>query len=110
LDVEKDKADKEASQQDKEALPIKDACERDDKPADPEGNGDGEDDQEQDLETNEIENEQDNENNNKIEEEEIEEEPLPDGGIEDQDIELQPTHRAEALDVLASIKLKFATL
>src|SRR6266540_507940 len=50
------------------------------------------------------------EKNPGLEAEENEEEPLPDGELEDQEIELQPAHRAEALDVLASIELKFAML
>jgi hypothetical protein len=51
-----------------------------------------------------------NENENDEEEEENEEEHLPDGDLADQEIELQPAHRAEALDTLASIELKFAML
>src|SRR6266545_4765843 len=103
---EEEEAEEEVSQQDEEAQPIEDAGEGDDEPV--EGEGDGDEDQEQDLEANEVENEHENENEN--EEEENEEEPLPDGELEDQEIELQPAHRAEALDVLASIELKFAML
>jgi len=111
LEVEDDEADEEISQQDKDAQPIDDANEGDDEPADPEGEGEGDEDQEQELETNDVENEQDNENDNENEnDEENEEEPLPDADLEDQEIELQPAHRAEALDVLASIGLKFAML
>jgi hypothetical protein len=66
----------------------------DDEPA--EGKVEGDDDQEQDLETNEVKNEQENANENENEEEEeeeeIEEEHLPDGDLEDQEIELQPAH------------------
>jgi len=114
LDMEDDEADEEVSQPDEDAQPIDDAGEGDDEPVDPEGEGEGEgdEDQEQELETNEVENEQDNENDNENEndEEENEEEHLPDGDLEDHEIELQPAHRAEALDVLASIELKFAML
>src|SRR6266511_4183358 len=109
---EEEEAEEEVSQQDEEAQPIEDAGEGDDEPVEEEGDGD--EDQEQDLEANEVENEQEkekeNENENENEEEENEEEPLPDGELEDQEIELQPAHRAEALDVLASIELKFAML
>ena len=61
----------------------------------------------QDLEINKIEINQENENENKEEndEEENEEEPLPNGDLEDQEIELQPAHRAEAFDVLSSIEV-----
>lgn len=108
LEVEEDEAE-DVSEHEEDAQPIEDVGEGDDEPASPEGEGDGDDDQDQDAETNEVENEQeiDNENGN---EEENEEEPLPDGDLEDQEIELQPAHRAEALNVLASIELKFATL
>jgi hypothetical protein len=103
LEAEEDEAEEEVSQQDEEAQPIGDAGEGDDEPADPEGEGEGDEDQEQDLETNEVDNEQENDNDNKNEnEEENEEEPLPEGDLEDQEIELQPAHRAEALDVLAA--------
>ena len=112
LEAEEDEAEEEVSQPDEEAQPVEDAGEGDDEPADPEGEGNSDEDQEQDLETNEVENEQenDNENENENDEEENEEEPLPDGDLEDQEIKLQPAHRAEALDVLASIELKFAML
>ena len=112
MDVEEEEAEEEVSQQEEEPQRTDDVGERDDEPTDPEGEGDGDEDQEQDLETNEVENEQenDNDNENENEEEDIEEEPLPDGDLEDQEIELQPAHRAEALDVLASIELKFAML
>ena len=107
LEVEDDEVNEAASQQDDDAQPIDDAGEGDDEPADPEGEGEGDEDQEQDQ-TNKVENEQDDENENN---EENEEEPLPDGDLEDPEIELQPAHsRAEALDILASIELKFAML
>jgi hypothetical protein len=86
LEVEDQEADEEVSQQDEDAQPIDDAGEGDDEPVDLEGAGDGYEDQDQDLETNEVENENDNENEN---DEENEEEPLPDGDLEDQEIELQ---------------------
>jgi len=76
-----DKADEEVSQQDKDAQPIDDIGKGDDKPADPEGEGDGDEGQEQELETSENDNENEND-------EENEEEPLPDGDLEDQEIEL----------------------
>ena len=114
LEAEEDEADKEVSQQDDKAQPTEDAGEVEDEPVDPEGEGDGDEDPEQDLKTNEAENEQennnDNDNQNENDEEENKEEPLPDGDLEDQEIGLQPAHRAEALDVLASIELKFAML
>jgi hypothetical protein len=110
LEVEEEEAEEEASQHDEEAQPIEDAGEVEDDPADPEGEGDGEEDQEQDVEANEVENDQENDNENENDDEEIEEEPSPEGDLEDQEIELQPAHRAEALDVLASIELKFAML
>jgi hypothetical protein len=104
-EIEEDEADEEVSQPDEEPQLTEDAGEEDDDPVDPEGEGD--EDPEQDLETNGVENEQENDNEIEIENEE---EPLPDGDLEDQEIELQPAHRAEALDVLASIELKFAML
>ena len=57
-----------------------------------------------------VENEQENENENDLDEGENDEDPSPDGDLEDQEIELQPAHRAELLNVLASIELKFALL
>jgi len=106
LDAEEDKAEEEVSQQDEEAQPIEDP-EGDDEPADPEVEGEGDEDQDQDLDTNKVENENDD-NENENDKEENEEEPLPDGDLEDQEIELQPVHQAEALDILASMELKFA--
>lgn len=55
-----------------------------------------------DLEINEGNNEQENDNENENDEEENEEDPLPDGDLEDQEIEPQPA--------LTSIELKFAML
>ncbi|KAF9530639.1 Sds3-like-domain-containing protein [Crepidotus variabilis] len=66
--------------------------------------GDGDEEPGEPGADNDEEQEKDNE------EVENEEEPSPDVELEDQEIELQPAHRAEALDVLASIELKFALL
>jgi len=94
LEVEEEEAEEEVSQHDKEAQPVEDAGE--DEPADP----DSDKDQEQDGDTDQVENKQEEEN----------EEASPDADLEDQEIELQPAHRAEALDVLASIEFKFDML
>jgi hypothetical protein len=102
----------EISQRDEEEplIPDEEGVDGDDEPVDPEAEVDGEEDQDQDPEAAEAEIEQENENENENEEVENDEEPSPGGDVEDQEIELQPAHRAEALDVLASIELKFALL
>ncbi len=102
----------EISQHNEEEPPIPDeeGVDGDDEPVDPEAEVDGEEDQDQDPEAAEAEIEQENENENEDEEVENDEEPSPGGDVEDQEIELQPAHHAEALDVLASIELKFALL
>ena len=89
---EEEQADEEANEVDKEAV-------------DPEGD----DDQELDGADNEDMDEGENGDEN-------DEDPSPDGGAADADSDeheesdLQPAHRAEALDVLATIELKFALL
>jgi hypothetical protein len=102
----------EISQHDEEEPPIPDeeGIDGDDEPVDPEAEVDGEEDQDQDPEAAEAEIEQENENENENEEVGNDEELSPEGDVEDQQIELQPAHRVEALDILASIELKFALL
>lgn len=88
---EEEQADEEANEVDEEVI-------------DPEGD----DDQEQDADNDDMEegeNGDENENEN-------DEDPSPNDadGDELEESDLQPAHRAEALDVLATIELKFALL
>ncbi|KDR77151.1 hypothetical protein GALMADRAFT_225287 [Galerina marginata CBS 339.88] len=76
--------------------------------------GDGDDDQEQENENgNDPDAAEVEEENEEGEEGENEGEPSPgdaDADVDDHESDLQPAHRAEALDVLATIELKFALL
>ena len=99
VDMEGEEEGEEVSQRDEE-----EQANGDEEPA--EAGLDGE----EDPDAAEVENELENENENDLDEGENGEDPSPDGDIEDQEIELQPAHRAEALEVLASIELKFALL
>jgi len=114
IDMDGEEEGEDGSQRDEEeqANGDEEPAEVDDEPVDPDAEIDGEEDQEQDPEVAEVENEQENEHEheNDLDEGENDEDPPPDGDLEDQEIELQPAHRAEALDVLASIELKFALL
>ena len=90
-----EQADEEANEVDEEAV-------------DPEGDDDQEQDGADNEDMEEGENGEENENEN-----ENDEDPSPDGdadGDEHEESDLQPAHRAEALDVLATIELKFALL
>ncbi len=77
-------------------------AEADDGPTNPEA--------EIDPDTAEIENKPENENENDLDKGENNEDPSLDGDLEDQEIESQLAHRAESLNVLTSIELKFALL
>ena len=104
---DEDEGEEEASQHDEEEPinPDEDALDADEDAVEGEDEvAEGEEDQEAEHDAVEAENEQENCDG------ENDEEPSPDVDLEDQEIELQPAHRAEALDVLATIELKFALL
>ena len=92
-DPEEEQADEEANEVDEEVV-------------DPEGDDDQDQDGADNDDMEEGENGDENEN-------EIDENASPNGDVDGDDHEesdLQPAHRAEALDVLATIELKFALL
>ena len=91
---EEEQADEEANEGDEEVV-------------DPEGDDDQEQDGADNEDMEEGENGDENENDND------DDDPSPNGdadGDEHEESDLQPAHRAEALDVLATIELKFALL
>ncbi|KAF8186351.1 Sds3-like-domain-containing protein [Pholiota molesta] len=102
-------ADEEAVEADRDA----EEEANDDDGADPEGDGDEEQDQDQEHDQDMAEIQQENED---AEDADNDDEHASQGGDADVDVEdheesdLQPAHRAEALDVLATIELKFALL
>lgn len=80
-------------------------------PPEVEGDGDNEASATVDVDEPENEQEQEAEVENEVEAEVEVEEPSPDDDLEvELESDLQPAHRAEALDVLATIELKFALL
>jgi len=77
----------------------------------PETEGDADVEPSAEIDGEEVEIEPEQEVENEVEAEVEAEEPLPDDDLEvELESDLQPAHRAEALDVLATIELKFALL